>query len=89
MGTISSDRFPLLLTKAFKKSQVAIEYAYRVQQSQPQSHVFWVYAASSARFVQAYKYIARLLKLPGWDEANIDSCETVSNGSMKKLITGS
>ena len=79
LGTIfPSDRFSLLLTKAVRKSQVAIEYAYRFQQSHPQSHIFWVYAASSARFVQAYEDIARLLKLPGWDEANTDSCKTVS-----------
>ena len=73
-----SDRFSLLLTKAVRKSQVAIEYAYRFQQSQPRSHVFWVYAASSDRFVQAYGDIARRLKLPGWDHSNTDSCDTVS-----------
>lgn len=42
-----------ILTKVIRKSQIAIEYAYRFQQSHPQSHVFWIYAANSTQFVQA------------------------------------
>jgi len=60
-----------------RKTQIAIEYAYRFQKSQPQSHVFWVYAATIDTFLQAYREIARGLKLPGCDDPEIDSCDLV------------
>jgi len=58
-----------------RKTQIAIEYAYRFQKSQPQSHVFWVYAATIDTFLQAYRGIARGLKLPGCDDPEIDLCD--------------
>ena len=61
-----------------RKSQIAIEYAYRFRQSRPQSHVFWVYTASSGTFLQACHDIARSLKLPACDEQKSDPCELVS-----------
>ena len=61
-----------------RKSQIAIEYAYRFKQSHSQSHVFWVYAASYTTFLQAYHDIARSLKLPGCDEPGTYPCEVVS-----------
>jgi tetratricopeptide (TPR) repeat protein len=67
-----------MLTKA-RKSQIAIEYAYRYQAAHPQGHVFWVYAANAARFDQAYKDIGRKLKLPGIDNPEVDACELVSD----------
>ena len=63
---------------SIRKSQIAIEYAYRFQQSRPQSYVFWVYAASSGTFLQACHDIARSLKLPGCDDPKTDPCELVS-----------
>jgi tetratricopeptide (TPR) repeat protein len=47
------------------KSQIAIQYCYAYKSEQPDSHVFWVHCGSVARFDQAYKEIARKLKLPG------------------------
>ena len=61
-----------------RKSQIAIEYAYRFRQSRPQSHVFWVYAASSGTFLQACHDIARSLELPACDDPKTDPCELVS-----------
>jgi len=58
-----------------RKTQIAIEYAYRFQKSQPQSYVFWVYAATIDTFLQAYRGIARGLKLPGCDDPEIDLCD--------------
>ena len=65
--------------RSTRKSQIAIEYAYRFVENNPQSHVFWVYAASAARFDQAYKDIARKMKLPRVDDPDVDVCELVSN----------
>ncbi len=83
MGGIGYRFFPLnkllqTLTEGVRKSQIAIEYAYRFRQSHPQSHVFWVYAASYGTFLQACHDIARSLKLPACDEPKTDPCELVS-----------
>ena len=75
----SHDFSPSVLTKVNRKSQIAIEYAYRFRQSHPQSHVFWIYAASTTQFMQAYSGIARKLRLPGCEDSKVDPCELVSN----------
>lgn len=59
------------------KSQIAIEYAYIFRESNPEAHVFWVYAGNSARFEQGYQNIARKLAIPGWDDDNVDTLELV------------
>ncbi|KAI9774253.1 MAG: hypothetical protein M1840_004147, partial [Geoglossum simile] len=61
------------------KSQIAIEYAYRFRNNNPNAHVFWVYAASASRFNQSYKDVARKLKLPRVDDPDVDICELVSD----------
>ena len=58
-----------------RKSQIAIEYAYRFRESRPRSHIFWIYAASHTRFVQAYRDIAQTLELSGCNDPQIDPCE--------------
>ena len=63
--------------EAARKSQIAIEYAYRFQELHPESHVFWIYAASTTRFMQAYRDIAQEAKLPGCNDPKLDSCELV------------
>jgi nucleoside phosphorylase len=65
--------------RSTRKSQIAIEYAYRFVKNNPQSHIFWVYAATAARFDQAYKDIARKMKLPRVDDPDVDMCELVSD----------
>jgi len=62
-----------------RKSQIAIEYAYRFLDNNPQSHVFWVYAANAVRFDQAYRDIARKVKLPRVDDPDVDLCELVAD----------
>jgi len=75
----STDRsISVLLTSVLRKSQIVIEYAYRFRQSQPQSHVFWIYAANSAQFMQACQDVARKLKLPRCEEPDVDPCKLVS-----------
>ncbi|KAK8002385.1 pre-mRNA-splicing factor SLU7 [Apiospora arundinis] len=46
------------------KSQIAIEYAYRVRVRSPETWVFWVHASSAARYEQSFRDIADYLKLP-------------------------
>ncbi|KAK0613579.1 hypothetical protein B0T14DRAFT_437191 [Immersiella caudata] len=55
------------------KSQLAIEYAYRVRDRSPEAWVFWIYASNAARFEQSFREIAAHVKIPGLDnpETNI------------------
>ncbi len=47
-----------------RKSQIAIEVAYRYMETEP-SHVFWIHASTMQRFDQGYRDIARrFLPLP-------------------------
>ncbi|KAG7423240.1 Nephrocystin-3 [Fusarium oxysporum f. sp. raphani] len=61
------------------KSQIAIEYAYRVRKSAPQTWVFWVHAANAARFEQAYRDIANKAEIPGREDPKVDILQLVYN----------
>ncbi|OBT66186.1 hypothetical protein VE03_05134 [Pseudogymnoascus sp. 23342-1-I1] len=61
------------------KSQIAIEYAYRLRDSAPQTWVFWVHASDAARFKLAYRNIAAKVELPGWDNPKADILHLVKN----------
>ena len=61
-----------------RKSQVAIEYAYRFKEAHESSYVFWVYGGSVPRFYQGYKKIAQALDLPGWDDPDVSVLDLVS-----------
>ena len=78
LGIVSPSQTLIDADASARKSQIAIEYAYRFRQSHPQSHVFWVYAASYATFLQACHDIARSLELPACDEPQTNPCELVS-----------
>ncbi|KAM7195080.1 P-loop containing nucleoside triphosphate hydrolase protein, partial [Rhypophila sp. PSN 637] len=47
------------------KSQLAIEYGYRIRDQSPASWVFWVHASNGARFEQSFREIAAFVKIPG------------------------
>ena len=55
-----------------RKSQLAIEYAYRIREAGPQKWVFWVHASSVARFQDSCRGMAERLQLPGWDDPKVD-----------------
>ncbi|KAK5412625.1 hypothetical protein LTR06_005595 [Exophiala xenobiotica] len=61
------------------KTQVAIEYAYRIQKERPKPWVFWVHASSESRFRESYRSIAQRLQLPGWQEPKADILGMVHN----------
>ncbi|KFY27526.1 hypothetical protein V493_03438, partial [Pseudogymnoascus sp. VKM F-4281 (FW-2241)] len=60
------------------KSQIAIEFSYRLRVRDPQVWVFWVYASTAERFEQAYRSIATELELPGADDPKTDVLGLVS-----------
>ena len=77
LGTIGK-LFSIASTKCSRKSQVAIEYAYRFRETNPKSFVFWVYGGTLSRFYQGYKKIAERLALPGWDDPDTPILDLVS-----------
>jgi tetratricopeptide (TPR) repeat protein len=62
-----------------RKSQLAIEYTYRVRERSPQTWVFWVHASTRARFEEAYRGIADRLELPGRNNPKVNILQLVSN----------
>jgi hypothetical protein len=50
-----------------RKSQLAIEYSYRVRKQSQQKWVFWIPASNTAKFEAAYKNIAARVQLPRSD----------------------
>lgn len=54
-----------------RKSQIAIEAAYRYKETKP-GLVFWVHASTMQRFDQGYREIARRF-LPPPDAKDVDS----------------
>jgi tetratricopeptide (TPR) repeat protein len=58
------------------KSQIAIEYTYRLRESSHPS-VFWVHSGTQARFKEGYQRIAGLVKMNGWDNPKLDTLQLV------------
>ena len=75
-----------LLRAVNRKSQLAVEYAYRFREAHFRSHIFWAYAANSALFEQAYQNMARRLKLPESGSGDVDPCQLFSRCSMRKRM---
>ncbi|KAK4693112.1 hypothetical protein P7C71_g4225, partial [Lecanoromycetidae sp. Uapishka_2] len=59
------------------KSQVALEYAYRMRDRSADISVFWVHASNHARFAESYKRIASEGNIPGKDDPNSDALQLV------------
>lgn len=62
-----------------RKSQIAIEYAYRVRESVSQIWVCWIHASDFVRFEQAYRDIATKVELPGRDDPEVYILRLVYN----------
>lgn len=63
----------LMCADLHRKSQLAIEYAYRVRQRRPDTLVFWVHASNLARLKQAFSDIAQRVGLCSQLSATIDT----------------
>ncbi|KAF1365026.1 TPR-like protein [Lizonia empirigonia] len=50
------------------KSQIAIEYTYRVLDESPETWVFWIHAETHERFREGYRKIADAIKMDGWND---------------------
>ncbi|GCB25594.1 nephrocystin-3 [Aspergillus awamori] len=62
---VPGSRTALVGLSGVGKSQLAIEYAYRIHRRSPETWVFWIYAGNADRFEQSYRDVADIVKLPG------------------------
>ncbi|KAK5069393.1 hypothetical protein LTR51_008643 [Lithohypha guttulata] len=51
---------------------LAVEYAYRRREADPQLWVFWVHASSGVRFEQSYRKIAQQVGISSWADPKAD-----------------
>ncbi|RAH84268.1 TPR-like protein [Aspergillus japonicus CBS 114.51] len=61
------------------KSQLAIEYSYRVREESPATWVFWVHASNASRLELSYREIADRLQLPGRHDATANVVQLVNS----------
>jgi tetratricopeptide (TPR) repeat protein len=76
---------PVYLSNINRKSQIAIEYSYKVRDKSPKTWVFWVNAGTVTRFEQDYGKIAKILKLPGRDDPKVDILKLVADWLQNEL----
>src|SRR2546430_640076 len=61
------------------KSQIALEYAYRLREQSPQCSIFWVYATNVTKFEEGYKRIASECHIPGCEDPKGDLMQLIRN----------
>jgi tetratricopeptide (TPR) repeat protein len=63
-----------------RKSQIALEYCFRRKEKEPECSVFWVHAATLARFEETYKRIATECGIISQEEeAQVDATLLIQN----------
>ncbi|KAL2194472.1 hypothetical protein P885DRAFT_71243 [Corynascus similis CBS 632.67] len=66
------------------KTQIALEYAYRLKRECSEMSVFWVHASNAERFRQAYTSIAQECRVPGYDDPKTDILTLVKKWLERK-----
>ena len=61
----------------YSKTQIALEYAYWVQETCANVSVFWVHASNLERFRESYTYIALECRIAGYDDPKADVLQLV------------
>ncbi|GLI80274.1 hypothetical protein PoHVEF18_008627 [Penicillium ochrochloron] len=64
-ASVPGSRVALVGLGGVGKSQLAIEYSYRVRDRSPTTWVFWIHASNATRFEQSCREIADRVKIPG------------------------
>ncbi|KAF3384042.1 Nephrocystin-3 [Talaromyces pinophilus] len=65
VGCVKAYKLRLSQLTWYRKSQLAIEYAYQIHEREPETWVFWIHASNADRFKQSYLEIAETVKLFG------------------------
>jgi hypothetical protein len=56
----------------FRKTQLAIKYAYWLHAKQPDISVFWIHASNIERFHYSFMELAQQLQIPEADSPKVD-----------------
>ncbi|RMY73350.1 hypothetical protein D0862_14302 [Hortaea werneckii] len=67
------------------KSQLAIEFCYRVRERSPEVWTFWVHASSAARFDADIRKLACDAGIPGWNDPKSDAFALVENDENARI----
>ncbi|KAJ5707370.1 hypothetical protein N7488_007171 [Penicillium malachiteum] len=70
--SVPGSRIALVGIGGVGKSQLAIEYCYRLRDQLPETWVFWVHASNAARFEQCFRDIADQAKIPGRQDPTVN-----------------
>ncbi|KAK4163332.1 Alpha/Beta hydrolase protein [Cladorrhinum sp. PSN259] len=84
VGENSQSRTALFGLGGVGKTQIAIEYAYRIRDAQREVSVFWVFAANEERFKEGYASIAQHYNIPGYNDHKIDLLSLVQKWLLKE-----
>ncbi|CAI4218829.1 unnamed protein product [Parascedosporium putredinis] len=66
------------------KTQIALEYVYRLQEALPAISIFWVHASNVERFQQSYAEIAKRCQIPGYDDPKANLLQLVKEWLSRK-----
>ncbi|KAI2767182.1 hypothetical protein DTO012A8_7599 [Penicillium roqueforti] len=78
-SSLPGSRIALVGLGGVGKSQLAIEYGYRVRFESPATWVFWVHASNEARFEQGFRDIANQVKVLGCQDPKVNIFGLVEN----------
>ncbi|KAJ5560233.1 hypothetical protein N7513_002632 [Penicillium frequentans] len=78
-SSVPGSRIALVGLGGVGKSQLAIEYTYRVRSESPAKWVFWVHASNGARVEQSFQDIADQVKIPGRQDPQVNIYKLVEN----------
>ncbi|GAM42311.1 hypothetical protein TCE0_044f16170 [Talaromyces pinophilus] len=78
-SSVPGSRIALVGLGGVGKSQLAIEYSYRIRDRSPERWVFWVHASNAARFEQSLREIADYVKIPGRQDPNANIFKLVQS----------
>ncbi|KAJ5971839.1 uncharacterized protein N7479_001757 [Penicillium vulpinum] len=85
-NSVPGSRIALVGLGGVGKSQLAIEYSYKVRSKSPATWVFWVHASNEARFEQSFRDIADQVKIPGRQDAKVNIFKLVENWLRDRKI---
>lgn len=69
-----------------RKTQLAIEYCYRIRRESPETWIFWIYASNAARCDHSLRGLADRVKIPGRQDRNANIFQLVVNWLQDETI---
>ncbi|KAJ5380184.1 uncharacterized protein N7496_002612, partial [Penicillium cataractarum] len=82
-ATVPGSRTVLVGLGGVGKSQLAIEYSYRVRVRSPEAWVLWIHASNEARFEKGCRHNAELLGIPGYQDLKTNLYQLLRDWLLK------